>query len=96
MGSTTINDLRNQLQAMLDNCEDKPQIAQIGALTNLVDKLEDEHKKLQDEQKELLKDYKELVKHQSFKSNGTEETPIPEAKVVSFDDFLTAKPNTTN
>lgn len=84
----TINDLKNQLKAMLEKTEDKEGIEQIGALNSLVDKIEAEHTKLQNENKDLIKDYKELIKHTSFQPNGNETQEVPETKEISFGDFL--------
>lgn len=86
--ATTIEELRNQLKAMFDKTENKTEVAQIGTLNSLVDKLEAEHNQIQNEQKDLLKDYKELIKHTSFAPNGTEQTEVPEQKELTFGDFL--------
>lgn len=86
--TTTMDDLRNQLQAMLDKTEDKETIEQLGTMNSLLDKLAGENQKLQDEQKEILKDYKELVKHTSFTPNGKETEEVVDTKPLTFDEFL--------
>lgn len=95
---TTIEEIKDQLQAMLDATEDKPTIERIGTMNSLVDKLSEENTHILEEQKTLLKDYKELVKHTSFKPNGTE-TEVPDTKEpVTFDSFFNnyKKPENNN
>lgn len=84
-----INDLKTQLQELMDSIDDKPTIEKIGKLSCLADNIEAKHTELQNEQKDLLKDYKELIKHTSFTPNGTEEA-VEEPKELTFDDFLSA------
>lgn len=86
--STTIDQLKEQLKTMLDSTENKEQIASITSMSNLVDKLNEEHTALQNEQKELLKDYKEVIKHTSFKPNGTEQEQVKTQSTLTFDSFL--------
>lgn len=88
--TNTINDLKNQLKAMLDATEDKPSIERIGTMNSLLDTLEAEHQQLRTEQKELMKDYKELIKHTSFAPNGTETQEVQETKELTFGEFLGA------
>lgn len=88
--TNTANDIKKQLQTMVDATDNKEQIETLGALNSLVDKMVDEYNHLQDEQKSLLTDYKELIKHTSFKPNGSEQTQVDETKNLTFGDFLDA------
>ena len=85
---STVEEIKNQLQAMLDKTETKEDIEQIGVTNSLLDKLESEHKELQSKYNDLFKDYRELVKHTSFVPNGNETQEVQEQKNLSFDTFL--------
>lgn len=86
---TTLDSLRNQLQALLDTTETKEAVAQIGITNGLADKLEEEHKELQAKYDDLFKDYRELVKHTSFAPTGNEEhTAATPDGPLTFESFL--------
>lgn len=82
-----LQELKQLVQEMFNQVEDREQIEQSAKLNQKIIEVEQEQESRQKDYQDLLHDYKEVICHTSFSSNGQVNTGSPEVKPLTFESF---------